>query len=70
MIIPAENPIESVRKLLELIHESSKVRRKIYIQYQQSFYIPAIKNQKLKFFKKHLPWHKKNPEMFRGKSDK
>lgn len=46
----AENSIASIRKLLDIIQESSKTAdNKIHIQSQLYFCVLAMKNQKLKF---------------------
>ena len=49
MILYIENPKDSIRKLLELISEFSKVAGyKIYIRNHLHFYILTMKNQKEK----------------------
>ena len=62
MILYLENPKDSTRKLLELIHEFGKVKdTKSIHRNQWRFYTLTMKNQKEKLGKQsHLPLHPKN----------
>ena len=61
MILYLENPKDSTRKLLELIHEFGKVAGyKINTQKLMHFYILTMKEEKKKLEKQsHLPLHPK-----------
>ena len=61
MIRYLENPKDSTRKLLELIHESGKVKGyKINPQKSTAFLYTKTKNEKEKLRKQsHLPLHQK-----------
>jgi len=61
MILYLENPKDSTRKLLELIHEFGKSRdTKLIHRNQLHFYILTMKDQKEKLGKQsHLPSHQK-----------
>ena len=61
MILYTENPKDSIRKLLELISEFSKVAGyKVKHRNHLHFYILTMKNQKEKLRNQsHLPWQHK-----------
>ena len=61
MILYLQNPKDSTRELLELIHEFGKVAEyKSIHRNQQRFYILKMKKQKRKLWKQsHLPSHPK-----------
>ena len=55
MIVYMENPIDSTKKLLDLINEFGKTARyKVNIQKSKAFFIPTMKYKKQKSEKKKL----------------
>ena len=62
MIVYMENPIDSTKKLLDLINEFGKTARyKVNIQKSKAFFIPTMKHQEEKQGgKSHLISNKKN----------